>query len=85
MKNRLIYISARLTVDLPVVVHTRDAKEETMKLIRDHGNIDVGGVLHCFTESYDMASAALDENYLISISGIATFKTATELRDVIKK
>lgn len=80
-----LHLNAAKETSLPVVVHTRDAKNETMKLIRAHGDIDVGGVLHCFTESYDMAVAALDENYLISISGIATFKTASELRDVIKK
>ncbi len=80
-----LHLEAAKQTALPVIVHTRDAREETMKLIRAHGNIDVGGVLHCFTESYEMASAALDENYLISISGIATFKTANELRDVIKK
>jgi len=80
-----LHLDAAKQTSLPVIVHTRDAREETMRLIRAHGNIDVGGVLHCFTESYEMASAALDENYLISISGIATFKTANELRDVIKK
>ncbi len=80
-----LHLEAAKQTALPVVVHTRDAREETMRLIRAHGNIDVGGVLHCFTESYEMASAALDENYLISISGIATFKTANALRDVIKK
>ena len=80
-----LHLDAAKQTELPVVVHTRDAREETMRLIRDHGNIDVGGVLHCFTESYEMATAALDENYLISISGIATFKTAGELREVIKK
>lgn len=81
----ILHLDAAKQTALPVVVHTRDAREETMRLIRAHGNIDVGGVLHCFTESYEMAAAALDENYLISISGIATFKTATELRGVIKK
>lgn len=80
-----VHLDVAKRSQLPVVVHTRDARDETIKLIRSHGNIDVGGVLHCFTESHEMAYAALDENYLISISGIATFKTATELRDVIKK
>ena len=80
-----LHLEAAKETRLPVVIHTRDARAETMRLIREHGNIDVGGVLHCFTESYEMAAAALDENYLISISGIATFKTADELRDVIKK
>ena len=80
-----MHLEAAKQTALPVIVHTRDARDETMQLIRSHGDINVGGVLHCFTESYEMAAAALDENYLISISGIATFKTANELRDVIKK
>ena len=70
---------------LPVIIHTRDAKEDTLSLIRQHGNPNTAGVLHCFTEDYAMAKAALDENYLISISGIVTFKTAQELKDTVKK
>ncbi|EAQ63292.1 hypothetical protein MED121_00060 [Marinomonas sp. MED121] len=85
IQSFIVHLEAAKRTQLPLVIHTREAREETMKLIRAHGNIDVGGILHCFTESYEMAAAALDENYLISISGIATFKTANELRDVIKK
>ncbi|MCB5160367.1 TatD family hydrolase [Marinomonas algarum] len=70
---------------LPVIVHTRSAKNDTLSLIRQHGNPNTAGVLHCFTEDYDMAKAALDENYLISISGIVTFKTATDLKETVKK
>ncbi|MCV2402857.1 TatD family hydrolase [Marinomonas sp. C2222] len=70
---------------LPVIVHTRQAKEDTLDLIRKHGNSDSAGVLHCFTEDYDMAKKALDENYLISISGIVTFKAAQELKDTVRK
>lgn len=80
-----VHLSVANQLALPVIVHTRDARQDTLRLIKEHGNNNVGGVLHCFTESYDMAKAALDENYLISISGIATFKTADELRSVIKK
>ncbi len=68
---------------MPVIVHTRDAREDTLSLIRAHGG-DSGGVLHCFTESLAMAKAALDMNYLISFSGIVTFRNAQELRDVVK-
>ncbi|TPE47263.1 TatD family deoxyribonuclease [Maribrevibacterium harenarium] len=70
---------------LPTIVHTRDAKEDTLALIKQHGNRDIGGVLHCFTEDYDMAKRALDENYLISISGIVTFRNADDLRATVKK
>ncbi|MFI2809855.1 MULTISPECIES: TatD family hydrolase [Microbulbifer] len=70
---------------LPVIVHTRDAREDTLELIREHGDPDHAGVLHCFTESWEMARAALDLNYYISLSGIVTFKNAEELRDVARK
>ena len=69
----------------PVIVHTRDAREDTLNLIRAHGDASVGGVLHCFTESWEMAEQALDHNYYVSFSGIVTFRNAAELRDVVKK
>lgn len=72
-------------VGLPVVVHTRDAREDTLDLIRRHGNPDSAGVLHCFTESWEMASAAMDMGYYISLSGIVTFKNAESLREVARR
>jgi TatD DNase family protein len=69
----------------PVVVHTRDAREDTLAIIREYGDSGVAGVLHCFTESWEMARAALDLNYYISFSGIITFKNAAELREVVKQ
>ncbi len=69
---------------LPVIVHTRDARQDTLDLIDTHGNSNTAGVLHCFTESLDMAMSALDLNYMISFSGIITFKNAEELRQVVK-
>jgi len=77
----------RLSSELkkPVIVHTRDAREDTIAIIRQHGDSSVAGVLHCFTESWDMASQALDENYYISFSGIVTFKNAAALREVARK
>ncbi len=71
-------------LDLPVIVHTRDAREDTIELIKAHGNVNSAGVLHCFTESREMAEAALDLGYMISFSGIITFRNAEELRDVVK-
>lgn len=71
--------------ELPVIVHTRDAREDTIALIKEHGNLDSAGVLHCFTESWEMAREAIDLNYFISLSGIVTFKNATELKEVAKK
>jgi TatD DNase family protein len=65
---------------LPVVVHTRGAEGDTLALIRNRP--DVIGVLHCFTESWDLAKAALDVGYYVSISGIVTFRNAANVRDV---
>lgn len=73
------------TTGLPVIVHTRDAREDTIALIGEHGCREAAGVLHCFTETWEMAQAALDLNYYISISGIVTFKNASDLREVAKK
>ena len=69
----------------PVVVHTRDAREDTLSLITEHADLNVAGVLHCFTESWEMAKAALDLNFYISFSGIITFKNAGDLREVVKQ
>jgi TatD DNase family protein len=69
----------------PVIVHSRDAREDTLALIREVGDPEVGGILHCFTESWEMAEQALDLNYYISFSGIITFKNAAELREVVAR
>ena len=78
------HLIAGAELDLPVIVHTRAAREDTLQLLRAHGG-PAAGVLHCFTESWEMASAALDLGYCISISGIVTFRNADELRDVVRK
>lgn len=72
-------------LELPVIVHTRDARQDTLDLIKAHGNRQSAGVLHCFTESWEMAQEALDLNYFISISGIVTFKNARELQEVARR
>jgi TatD DNase family protein len=69
----------------PVIVHSRDAREDTLALIREAGDPSVGGILHCFTESWEMAEQALDLNYYISFSGIITFKNAADLRAVVAR
>lgn len=68
---------------LPVVVHTRAAETDTLDLLRAHAG--VRGVLHCFTESWALASAALDLGYYVSISGIVTFRNADNVRDVARR
>ncbi|RMA81095.1 TatD family hydrolase [Umboniibacter marinipuniceus] len=69
----------------PVVIHTRAAEKDTLALINEYGCPRAGGILHCFTERWEMAKAALDFGYHISISGIVTFGSASELREVTRK
>ena len=71
-------------VKKPLIVHTRQAREETLTLLREEGAEEVGGVLHCFTESLEMAEAAMELGFYISVSGIVTFKNSKELQAVIK-
>lgn len=73
------------SVSKPVIVHTRDAREDTLTIIREQGDLDLGGVLHCFTENWEMAQQAIDLNYYISFSGIVTFNNAKALREVVKQ
>lgn len=68
----------------PVIIHTRDARERTLKILEQHCDTSVGGILHCFTESLEMAEAGVDLNLYVSISGIVTFRNASELRDVVR-
>ncbi len=79
-----IHLQAAGETHKPVVVHTRNAKQDTLDLIKEHGNLESAGVLHCFTEDWDMAKQAMDLNYYISLSGIVTFKNAESLRDVAR-
>jgi TatD DNase family protein len=78
------HIQAAKQLGKPLIVHTREAQQETLDLICNEGG-EAAGVLHCFTESWDMAKAALDFGYYISFSGIVTFKNAVALREVVKK
>ena len=69
---------------LPLVVHTRQARSDTIDVLRSCGHGDARGVLHCFTESKEMAKQALDLGFFISFSGIITFKNALELQEVVE-
>lgn len=80
-----VHLQAAAELQLPVIVHTRNAREDTLALIAEQGSEDSAGVLHCFTEDWDMARRAMDMNYMISISGIITFNKADELRAVVKQ
>lgn len=81
----IAHLEAGKSLKLPIIVHTREARDDTLRLIQSHGCKDTAGVLHCFTETWEMAKSALDMNYYISISGIVTFKNAADLKDVAKK
>jgi TatD DNase family protein len=79
------HIEAARISGLPLVVHTRDAEEDTAEILtREVEKGDVTGVLHCFTGSAELAKTALDLGFYISISGIVTFKNARDLQDVAK-
>lgn len=69
----------------PLIVHTRDAKADTLAILRTYQAERCGGVLHCFTEDWETAKAALDLGFYISFSGIMTFKNADPLREVVKQ
>ncbi len=69
----------------PLIVHTRDAREDTLNILREEKAVEVGGVLHCFTENWEMAEQAISMNFYISFSGIITFQNAYTLREVAKQ
>lgn len=79
------HIQAAIALGKPLIVHTREAREDTIRILKEEGASQVGGVLHCFTETYEMAKEALDLNFYISFSGIITFKNAAYLRDIVEK
>jgi len=82
------HIRAARQTGLPLVIHTRQASDDTIAILKEEGETGAagcaGGVFHCFTESQEVARAALDLGFYISLSGILTFKTAADLREVAK-
>ncbi|MCR5882083.1 TatD family hydrolase [Rhizobacter sp. J219] len=83
-----IHIRASKQTGLPLVIHTRSASDDTIAILKEEGGFHqakgVNGVFHCFTETMDVARAALDLGFYISFSGILTFKTAADLREVAR-
>ena len=79
------HIRAALISSKPLIIHTRQAAEDTLLLMAEEQAATIGGVMHCFSENWDVARRALDLNFYISFSGILTFKNATVLHDVAKK
>lgn len=89
------HVEAGRQRDLPLVIHTRSASDDTLAILRESGGFGSGaeaggraprsrGVFHCFTETREVARAALDLDFYISFSGIITFRNAVELRDVVR-
>lgn len=79
------HIHAAKTVNKPLIIHTRDAAEDTMRILEEEGAEQCGGVMHCFVESLEIARRALDLGFYISFSGIVTFKNAADLQEVAKQ
>ena len=69
----------------PLVIHTRNAAEDTLRIMREEGAEEAGGVMHCFTETWEVAEAAIAMGFHISFSGIVTFKNAAPLKDVARR
>lgn len=78
------HIRAARRVSKPLVIHTRSSSADTLRVLDEEGGEQAGGVFHCFTESAEVAQAAIERGYYISFSGIVSFKNAQDLRDLAK-
>lgn len=78
------HIQAARTCGKPLIVHTRESTEDVLRILREEGAREVGGVMHCFTETLDVAEAAMEMGFYISFSGIVTFKNAIQIKEVAK-
>lgn len=78
------HIEVALELDLPIIIHSREADDEMIEMLRTHGKGKLRGVMHCFSSGPELAKAALDLGFYISISGIITFKKAEDLRDIVR-
>ncbi|SNC59367.1 TatD family hydrolase [Polynucleobacter victoriensis] len=79
------HIRAAKRANKPLIIHTRSASEDTIRILKEEGANQVAGVMHCFTETWDVAQAAMELGFYISFSGIVTFKNAKELQETCKK
>jgi len=80
-----VHVRAARATGKPLIVHTRSAADDTLAILREQGADAVGGVMHCFTETWEVARAALDLGFFISLSGIVTFRNAEALREVARR
>jgi TatD DNase family protein len=83
-ESLILHLNTAKALSLPVIIHTRDAKEDTLRILEANACLKSVGVLHCFTEDLDMAERAIELGFYISFSGIVTFKSAKELQLVAK-
>jgi len=79
------HIRAAKQTGKPLIVHTRSSAADTLKIMADENAAQASGVMHCFTETWAVAEAALAQNFFISLSGIVTFKSATDLQEVARR
>ncbi len=79
------HIRAARLCNKPLIIHTREAAADTLRIMAEEGADSIGGVMHCFTESWEVAQQAMEMNFYISFSGIVTFKKATNLKDIAKR
>lgn len=80
-----VHIRAAIAAGKPLIIHTREARLDTLRILREEGAGAVGGVLHCFTEDWPTAKEALDLDFCISLSGILTFRNAAQIQEVARK
>jgi TatD DNase family protein len=81
----ITHIEAAIEVQKPLIIHTRDAGNDTINIMRNENADKCSGVMHCFVDDYDIAKKALDLGFYISFSGIVTFKNARQVQDVAKR
>lgn len=79
------HIRAAIRCGRPLIIHTREAAEDTLRIMEEEGAASVGGVMHCFTENMGVAERALALGFYISFSGIVTFKSAMQIKEVAQK
>ena len=76
------HIRAAIQADKPLIIHTRSAAVDTLRIMQEEGAKQVGGVMHCFTENLEVAETAINMGFYISFSGIVTFKNAMQIKEV---
>lgn len=79
------HIRASRETGKPLIIHTREAATDTLRIMKEENAAEAGGVMHCFTETWEVAEAALEMGFHISFSGIVTFKNAKQLKDVAQR